>query len=112
MRRVPYFPSRHHTLFAPPFIYSPPWQEKVYQSYELCCGDGTGVGDGITPLQSAFDMAGAERYVELEVRRAVHFTVVAAVARGEGVTFVGPASPLDLVQWLAVGLFFGDACYA
>ena len=29
-------------------------------------------------------MAGAERYVELEVRRAVHLTVVAAVAHCEG----------------------------
>lgn len=28
------------------------------------------MGDGITPLQSAFDMAEADRYVELEVRRA------------------------------------------
>lgn len=56
-----------------PHSFAPvPWREKVYQSYELCCGDGTGVGDGITPLQSAFDMAGAKRYVELEVRRAVH----------------------------------------
>lgn len=41
---------------------------KVYQSYELCCGDGSGMGDGITPLTSAFGMAGAQRYVELEVR--------------------------------------------
>lgn len=57
----------------PPAFPPAPWQEKVYQSYELCCGDGTGVGDGITPLESAFDMAGAKRYVELEVRRAVHF---------------------------------------
>ncbi|CAN0543178.1 unnamed protein product, partial [Ectocarpus sp. 12 AP-2014] len=37
-----------------------------YQSYELCCGDGSVTGDGITPLKSAFDMAGAKRYVELE----------------------------------------------
>ncbi|CAN0238126.1 unnamed protein product, partial [Laminaria digitata] len=41
-------------------------KDLVYQSYELCCGDGTGMGDGITPLESAFDMAGAKRYVELE----------------------------------------------
>lgn len=41
--------------------------KKVYQSYELCCGDGSGMGDGITPLASAFDMAGAQRYIELEV---------------------------------------------
>ncbi|CAM9982542.1 unnamed protein product [Ectocarpus sp. 8 AP-2014] len=42
------------------------FKDLVYQSYELCCGDGSGTGDGITPLKSAFDMAGAKRYVELE----------------------------------------------
>ncbi|CAM9764203.1 unnamed protein product [Ectocarpus fasciculatus] len=48
------------------------FKDLVYQSYELCCGDGSGTGDGITPLKSAFDMAGAKRYVELEV----HLTLI------------------------------------
>lgn len=49
---------------------------QVYQSYELCCGDGTGVGDGITPLESAFDMAGAKRFIQLEVKLFLHTTSV------------------------------------
>lgn len=54
-------------LSSSKFVRSPLLVRKVYQSYELCCGDGSGIGDGITPLKSAFDMAGAKCYVELEV---------------------------------------------
>ncbi|CAM9445784.1 unnamed protein product [Discosporangium mesarthrocarpum] len=41
-------------------------KDLVYTSYELCCGDGTGIGDGITPLESAFGMRGAKSYTTLE----------------------------------------------
>ncbi|CAM9217953.1 unnamed protein product [Pylaiella littoralis] len=79
------------------------YKDLVYQSYELCCGDGSGMGDGITPLTSAFGMAGAQRYVELE--GVLH-------AAGLGGPWYGSESVID--SWLGPSLdtFFGPATTA